>query len=234
MGFGPSAIARDLGVPRSTVKNWLTRDGRADARRVRCDGRSCELVENVDEGAYVYVFGMYLGDGHITVMANGVQRLRISCCDDYPFVMDECERALQKVLPQNRITRVQCTGCTTLGVYSNHLKCLFPQHGAGKKSERPIVLWDWQKRIVATQAEGFVKGLLNSDGCRSINRVKVAGRYRGYPRYFFSNRSQDILRLFTDACDRLGVEWRQNLPWSISVARRDSVALLDKFVGPKS
>src|SRR3954469_14295206 len=27
-----------------------------------------------------------------------------------------------------------------LCVYSSHLPCLFPQHGAGKKHERPIVL----------------------------------------------------------------------------------------------
>jgi hypothetical protein len=27
--------------------------------------------------------------------------------------------------------------------------------------------------------------------------------------------------------------WRFNLPWSISIAKRASVALLDEFVGPK-
>ena len=124
--------------------------------------------------------------------------------------------------------------CTTLGVYSKHLKCLFPQHGPGKKSDRSIVLTGWQNDIVAVESKQFVKGLLDSDGCRCINRIRVGGRYREYPRYLFSNRSPDILKLFTDACDLLGVEWRQNLPWSISVARRGSVALLDEFVGPKS
>jgi hypothetical protein len=32
---------------------------------------------------------------------------------------------------------------------------------------------------------------------------------------------------------QLGIEWRPNNRWSLSVARRDSVALLDGFVGPK-
>ena len=67
-----------------------------------------------------------------------------------------------------------------------------------------------------------------------MNRVRVRGRLYEYPRYFFSNRSPEILAIFTDACDRLGIEWKQNYTWSISVARRESVALLDTFVGPKA
>jgi hypothetical protein len=40
-------------------------------------------------------------------------------------------------------------------------------------------------------------------------------------------------QLFRDACDLIGVEYRNNRPNSISVARRDSVAKLDAIVGPK-
>ncbi len=63
--------------------------------------------------------------------------------------------------------------------------------------------------------------------------MRTANPY-AYPRYQFSNRSLDIQRLFTRACDRVGVEWRQMNRWNISVAKRGSVALLDEFVGPKS
>ena len=167
-------------------------------------------------------------------MQNGVHRLQITCCDDYPGIRARCERALRAVFPNNRIGAVRKAGCTNIGVYSRHLPCLFPQHGPGRKSERPIELVGWQMRIVKAETKQFVKGLLESDGCRCLNRVKVGDEYREYPRYFFSNRSADIRRLFTDACDLLGITWRQNLEWSISVARRDSVALLDEFVGPKS
>jgi hypothetical protein len=61
----------------------------------------------------------------------------------------------------------------------------------------------------------------------------VKGKDYEYPRYQFSNRSRDIKKLFTDVCDQLGIEWR---PWGkhhISVARRESVALMDEFIGPK-
>jgi hypothetical protein len=49
----------------------------------------------------------------------------------------------------------------------------------------------------------------------------------------FSNRSQDIRRIFTDACDRADIEWRQSYEWTISVSRRQSVEKMDHFIGPK-
>jgi hypothetical protein len=45
--------------------------------------------------------------------------------------------------------------------------------------------------------------------------------------------SADIRGIFGRACDQLGIEWRANNRWSLSVARRGSVALLDESVGPK-
>jgi uncharacterized membrane protein YphA (DoxX/SURF4 family) len=85
--------------------------------------------------------------------------------------------------------------------------------------------------------EDFVRGLFHSDGCRITNRVRrtVAGRERcyEYPRYFFSNASQDILQLLGCYLDALGIEWRMANDRNLSVAKRDSVALLDSFVGPK-
>lgn len=60
-----------------------------------------------------------------------------------------------------------------------------------------------------------------------------AGKTYAYPRYLFTNCSDDIKRIFTEACDRLGVEWRVMNAKNISVPRRASVARLDEFIGPK-
>ena len=49
----------------------------------------------------------------------------------------------------------------------------------------------------------------------------------------FVNKSADIHRLCGEALDRLGVAWRFSKPTTISVARREAVARLDMFVGPK-
>lgn len=54
-----------------------------------------------------------------------------------------------------------------------------------------------------------------------------------YPRYLFVNESVDILRLCGEALDMLDVKWRFSKPNTISVAKRDAVARLDEFVGPK-
>jgi hypothetical protein len=101
------------------------------------------------------------------------------------------------------------------------------------KHLREIKLSDWQQRIVDDQTEHFLRGLVHSDGCRFINRVRVRGKTYEYPRYNFTNASADIRGMFTDACERLGVDWRQMNARNISVARRDSVARLDEFIGPK-
>lgn len=108
----------------------------------------------------------------------------------------------------------------------------FPQHGPGRKHLRPIVLEPWQQTIVDAHHAVFVRGLIHSDGCRTLNEFSVnlpngrVGEY-SYPRYFFSNMSADIRALFCASCDALGVRWTQSNHRNISVAHRASVAILD-------
>jgi hypothetical protein len=96
----------------------------------------------------------------------------------------------------------------------------------------------WQLRLAKTYPKELLRGLVHSDGCRSINRVRraLAGGVRTYeyPRYYFVNASPAIRDLFAATCTQLGVEWRRMTERTISVARRDSVAYLDDFIGPKS
>ena len=121
---------------------------------------------------------------------------------------------------------------------SKHWPDLFPQMGPGRKHERAIVLAPWQREIVETHPWPFVRGLIHSDGCRTVNRFKTrlpSGRVAeyAYPRYFFSNLSADIRGLFCESCERLGLRWTQSNHRNISVSHRTSVALLDEYVGPK-
>ncbi len=72
-----------------------------------------------------------------------------------------------------------------------------------------------------------------------MNRFKTklpSGRVAeyAYPRYFFTNYSEDIRRIFCEHCELIGVRWTQSNPRNISVSHRDSVAILDSFIGPKS
>jgi hypothetical protein len=162
----------------------------------------------------------------------GVYRLRISCADAYPGLIAKCEAAMGAVL-NSKVGRVKAIGCVQVSAYSKHWPCLFPQHGPGRKHTRKIELADWQQALVDRDPRPLIRGLIHSDGCRVLNRA-VGTTYPPYPRYQFCNVSADIKQIFCDACDAIGVEWRQSNAKTISVSRRASVAMLDSFIGPKT
>lgn len=121
-------------------------------------------------------------------------------------------------------------GCVVVSHYSKHWPCLLPQHGPGKKHLRPIRLDQWQEVLVKEATEEFVRGLIDSDGCR------VVANDRGVKsvRYHFSNRSDDIRALFCAALDDLGIPWTRPRWFEVAVYRKAAVARLDEFVGPKA
>ncbi|MFJ3085707.1 helix-turn-helix domain-containing protein [Streptomyces sp. NPDC086838] len=236
-------VARKLNVPAGTISYWkhMDRAKRGEPTRTRyhlcprCDGW-------LDQAAYSYLLGLYLGDGHIIQnKAMKTPSLSVFCAESWPGLMAECERAMRTVLSENSVCRVRREGCREVKVYSKHLWCLFPQHGPGMKHTRRIALEPWQQEIVDAHPWDFVRGLIHSDGCRTMNwTTRVVGgvkkRYE-YPRYWFTNVSDDIRQLYTDTLDKLGVQWthctRAGKEYNISVARRASVALMDAHVGPK-
>jgi len=132
------------------------------------------------------------------------------------------------------VSVVQHEGCTERASYWMHWPCVFPQHGPGRKHERLIVLAPWQQTIVDEHPWALIAGLLHSDGCRAINNVRVHGRAYSYRRWFFSNKSRDILAIMGHTLDAVGVEWRYNRWDSISIAKRGSVALVDEHAGMKT
>ncbi len=234
-GTSLNAVSRHLGVSRATIRAWVQSNGDYSART---RGRAiCPRDGALDEVAYAHLLGLYLGDGCLSAHPRSVFALRIACDARYVDLLDECERSMRAVLP-NAVSRNPAPGCVHVTSYSKHWPCLFPQHGPGRKHDRPIVLEPWQRQIVERHAGPFVRGLFHSDGCRVTNHVsrEVAGERRryAYPRYFFSNRSEDILGLCEWGLDLLGVAHRRSNRWSVSVARREAVARLDTVVGPKS
>jgi hypothetical protein len=201
---------------------------------VRCGGPRHSFDE-LPASPYAYLLGAYLGDGFLARSRRGVYRLRITLDDRYPGIIAECKAAAEAVLPENHVGVLHRhgQGCSEVYVFSKTLPCLFPQHGPGPKHKRPIRLVDWQERLVRTEPQSFVRGLIHSDGCRFTNPVRHGEKVYRYPRYNFSNASADIRKLFCDACDLLAIEWRVMNARNISVAKRGSVARLDEFVGPK-
>ncbi|WP_233559016.1 hypothetical protein [Micromonospora radicis] len=133
-----------------------------------------------------------------------------------------------------KVQRVRHQGCASVQSHGKHRPCLLLQHGPGRKPERPIVLADWQEQIVRAVAGDLLRGVFHSDGARFANRFTVRGKEYVYPRYLFINESADIGALCQWALDLLGIAWRMNRRNSLSIARREAVATLDRHVGPKS
>jgi hypothetical protein len=229
-------VGEVLGVPYHTVRYW--RDNPAQPRTCPRCAEPPALPSPSDD--YAYLLGLYLGDGCISVIGDPRKKvwvLRIVCADAWPGLAEECKRAMGAVRPGNKVGAQQRIGCTEVRASSRHWPCLFPQHGPGPKHLRRIALAPWQQQIVGAFPGDFARGLFHSDGCRFTNRVRRpladGDRWYEYPRYMFTNESADIRELCGATLDQLGVAWRFSRRNTISVARREAVARLDEFVGPK-
>jgi hypothetical protein len=242
-GVSDRANAEIHGVAIKTIRRWRRQYQRLGLPRgqgfrptpcPRCDGA------DLDEAAYTLLLGWYLGDGHIVAARRGVYTLQIANDAKYPELSQEVAATMRLVKPTaSPCLRGHATAAVTrIEVRWKHWPCVFPQHGPGRKHLRKIELVDWQREIVAKYPEQLLRGLFHSDGCRFVNwatRPIVGGEIRRYEyvRYMFSNESEDILGILTDALDLLGIPWRRPRRNAIAVSRKEGVEALDRFVGGK-
>jgi hypothetical protein len=164
-GLNNSQIARQAGVSRVTIRNWLAgrtpNFDRAKATCPVCAGQPLELPQ----APYTNLLGVYLGDAWLTAFARGVYRLRIACANAYPGLIRQCEQAITQALPLevNKIARI---GCHEVYSFSKHWICRFPQHGPGPNHKRKIELTTWQQELIDRDPRHPLRGLLHSDGSR--------------------------------------------------------------------
>jgi hypothetical protein len=227
-GFNDCEVSRRLGVPRRTVRDWRVHRARPQSACWRCWKRTSRVA--LSPADYAELLGLYLGDGHISVLPR-TQRLRLMLDAKYPMIVRDAAGLLARSVPDNKVGRqfLHEGRMVTLHAYHQHWICLFPQHGAGKKHERPIVLEPWQRALVDAAPWSFLRGCIRSDGCAYINRT---GRY-AYLSYDFANLSADVKELFVDVCRSVGVECRLYAR-SVRIYRRASVALMQAHVGTKA
>jgi hypothetical protein len=177
---------------------------------------------------------MYLGDGCITELRR-TQWLRITLDAAYPGIIRECREAVSALVPGHKVSIIQRPSrAVDVASWSQLWPELIPQHGRGPKHLRPIHLEPWQTRVVEMEPRAFIRGLFHSDGCYFTNPIwSKAGKLYLYDRYVFYNKSADIKGLFRWACTLLGVDTRVVGSRAVSVAKRESVARLNEFLGAK-
>jgi hypothetical protein len=238
VGLSDYKIAARTGIPRATVFRWRRRKNPPQAHLPPVAASDWNVP---NASAYSYLLGCYLGDGHVIHRPPNGWTLRIACDQRYPGVIDEVRAAMRTTFPDRRATRFpSSTGASdVVGICHPGIGRAFPQHGPGRKHLRPIVLAEWQLELTHAHPGTLIRGLIHSDGSRALNRFRTklpSGRVAEYSyiRYFFSNHSKDIRDIFVEHCTLLGVRVTQSNHRNLTVSHRNSVAILEQLVGPKT
>lgn len=177
-GLGARRVAERLGVAIATVGDWhagkVPRHSRMTPRNGSPGPSTCPTCGHDEHDfdalpcAYVYLLGLYLGDGTISSHPRDVYRLRIFLDKKYPAIVAECAAAMRETMPATEVDRLLTpSNCFQVSSYSRSWPCLFPQHGAGMKHTRRIWLAGWQRQLAERWPEAILRGLIHSDGCRS-------------------------------------------------------------------
>lgn len=239
-GMGDAANAAKHGVAVKTIRRWRREyQRRGMPRGQQHTSAPCPRCEDgaLDGAAYAELLGWYLGDGHISRGRRSVFNLHVVNDRRYERDNQRLLELMATVKPGGRPHRRLVPGAVITTVSWQHWPCLFPQHGPGRKHDRPIVLEDWQRAVVEAHPGPFLRGLFHSDGSRVRNWATrtVAGETKryDYPRWQFANVSADIRELCCWALDLVEVPWRQSRWNHVSVSRREAVARLDALIGPK-
>lgn len=195
-GLNNCEISRRVGAPRSTVRDW------SSGKRPRSCLPPSDFIH--DPSAYVYLLGLYLGDGCISAHPRGVFRLRITLDVRYPAIAEECEAALQAVLPLNRVAR-----------HLRQCNCYEISTGARQPSPRsPLARPDPLRRLS-----------LRKHGARKLALSPLLVQQPLHP------YQADLLRRLRSS--RYSLDRGTAAPKTIYVSRKADVARLDKFIGPK-
>ena len=143
-GVNDCEIGRRLGIPRGTIRGWrVAREAGSGGRTKAWTGMrpgvgtrssTCFRCETgwIDQEAYAYLLGVYLGDGWIWHGPRDVYQLRITCDLNYPDIINEIATHIVIVRGREPVGFALREGCVDVNAYWKHWPCVFPQHGPGR------------------------------------------------------------------------------------------------------
>src|SRR5215831_3813103 len=97
------------GVSVGAIRKWRYGSRRNGSRSRHEDVPRCPRCHGrpLDEKAYAYLLGLYLGDGHLVLGRKGVWLLSITCCDGWPGLMEQARLAMSAVMPSSKVLPAQ-------------------------------------------------------------------------------------------------------------------------------
>jgi hypothetical protein len=174
-GISDYAIAARTDVSPGTVRRWRLA---ADPPQGVLRKRISDAWAVSDETAYCYLLGAYLGDGTVVLAPPNGASVRIVNDRRYKSISTEILAAMQTTFPEGRV-RVHPSSVgesDVLCISHPAIKRAFPQHGPGRKHHRVIALADWQLELTRAHPGALIRGLIHSDGCRTVNAWRSSRR----------------------------------------------------------
>ncbi|HLD49923.1 MAG TPA: LAGLIDADG family homing endonuclease [bacterium] len=119
----------------------------------------------VDRKTLAYVIGLAIGDGNLSNPNGRAPRLRITCDTRYALLIKRIQKAIQKLLPENRVSLVnRSKGCVDISSYSKQWEpWLGWKAKSGSKRQQNVSVPEWilQKKEFLVPC---LKGLIETDG----------------------------------------------------------------------
>lgn len=138
-----------------------------------------------DKKLQAYVIGAALGDGNLSNPNGRAVRLRITCDKKYPKLADYIRSQIQKLMPENKVSVVNRTGCVDISCYSNHWEeVLGWRADGGSKFKQGAGIPQWVKDSPIYSRE-CLRGLFQTDGCLYKDR--------GYMMLSFTNTIRTLV-----------------------------------------
>lgn len=117
-----------------------------------------------------YIVGVALGDGNLSNSNKRAIRLRVTCDNKYPKIIEEIVKHLKIILPDNKIGLIDRRTATDVYCYSNKLEDLLGWKALeGSKEKQKVTVPDWivNDKIYTIEC---LRGLFQTDGSIYMDR----------------------------------------------------------------
>jgi intein/homing endonuclease len=125
-----------------------------------------------------YVIGVAIGDGNLSNPNGRAVRLRVSCDLKYKNIIISISRAIQKLLPNNKVSLVNHgKNCIDISCYSNKWEDLLGWKAkSGSKYKQKVSVPGWIKAN-KEYTNHCLRGLFETDGCVYKDRGYIMANF---------------------------------------------------------
>lgn len=122
-------------------------------------------MKEIDRKKLAYLIGLAIGDGNLTNPNGRATRLRITCDNKYPHLIENIALTMQELFPKNKVSFIhRKDNCVDISCYSNGLEKLLgwrARHGSKFEQKVSVPLWILENNELAAYC---LRGLFETDG----------------------------------------------------------------------